>query len=143
MTEDLVKIKMLSDKAMHPHRASLTAAGYDLFAAHDVVIQPGAREIVYTDISMEIPPGMYGRIAGRSGFAYLMGVNVFQGVIDSDFRGNIGILISNNGDVPFEVNIHTRVGQIIFERIANPIFQITKELEATQRGSSGFGSTGQ
>ena len=142
MTE-IVKIKMLSSAAMYPQRASLTAAGYDVFSARDVTIQPGCREIVWTDLMMEIPPGMYGRIAPRSGFAYLCGIDVFPGVIDPDFRGNIGILIINNGTDPFMINVNMRICQMIFERIATPKLEVTKELETTQRGAGGFGSTGQ
>ena len=141
MTE-IVKIKMLSPDAKCPKRGSSMAAGYDVFSARDVTIQPGCREMVWTDLMMEIPPGMYGRIAPRSGFAYLNAIDVFQGIIDPDFRGNIGILVINNGNDPFIINKNMRICQIVFERIAIPDLEVTQELGITLRGNGGFGSTG-
>lgn len=136
-------IKKLSDFAKIPSRGSNFAAGYDLYAAEDTVISRFNRKLVKTDISISIPNGYYGRIAPRSGLAFKNGIDVMAGVIDSDYRGNIGVILfntDNNND--FFVKQGDRIAQIIIEKCETAIWEETNDLSNTDRNDGGFGSTG-
>lgn len=139
-----IKIKKLQPTAIIPTKGSVDAAGYDLYSSKDGIIQPGERVLIPTDISMVIPVGWYGRIAPRSGLAYKHGIDVLAGVIDSDYRGNIGVILYNTDlDKPFEFKTGERIAQIIFEHYASATFKEVQEFgESTDRGDAGYGSTG-
>lgn len=140
--EEVLAVKLLSDHAKLPERASAQAAGYDLFSAHDLTIPAGDKAIVPTDISMAVPAGLYGRVAPRSGLAVKHFIDVGAGVIDSDYRGPVGVVLFNFGKAPFEVKRGDRVAQLILERIASlPVLKVD-DLDETVRGAGGFGSTG-
>ena len=94
-----------------------------------------------TGIKIKLPVGTYGRIAPRSGLA-TKGIDVAAGVIDWDYTGEIRVLLVNNSDIAFEVNIGDRIAQLIIERIATVKFETVKSLTDTERGEKGFGSTG-
>ena len=132
----------LSSRASAPLRSSTGAAGYDLYAAEEQVIRPSSRACIATDLQLGIPSGCYGRIAPRSGLAVKNGIDVGAGVVDEDFRGNVGILLFNFGQAPFHVKIGDRIAQLILERIVNPEVLEVSSLESTVRGSFGFGSSG-
>ncbi|ALA62392.1 dUTPase [Turkeypox virus] len=103
------------------------------------------KQLVMTDIIIDIPEGLYGRISPRSGLACNHFIDVGAGVIDRDYRGNIGILLFNFSKDVFYVNKGDRVAQLIFEKIAHPEIREVKtveELSITERGGSGFGSGG-
>lgn len=131
-------------EAILPSRQSTEAAGYDLFSVEDITdLQPGSRICVSTGISIEVPAGHYGRIAPRSGLAVKNGIQVGAGVVDSDYRGIVRILLFNQGSEPVNLPAGSRVAQLIIERIYNPdVVEIT-EHTTTDRGTCGFGSTGQ
>ena len=138
-----LKVRRLSPHATLPERASAGAAGYDLYSAEDSTIPSGCRKIVKTDISVAIPPRHYGRIAPRSGLALKYGIDIGAGVIDSDYRGPVGIVMINNGIEPFEVKTGARVAQLLLERVSVPDVLEVEALEETERGVKGFGSTGE
>jgi dUTP pyrophosphatase len=137
-----LKVKKLSPNATLPVRASIGAAGYDLFSAEDCTIEPRTRKVVKTDLSMAIPARHYGRVAPRSGLSFKFGIDIAAGVIDSDYRGPLGIVMVNNGTNAFEVKAGDRVAQLLLERVSTPEVEEVEELDDTVRGTSGFGSTG-
>jgi len=138
----VLKVKKLSPNGRVPERASKGAAGYDIFSAVDSQIPARSKALVPTDIAISIPNGLYGRIAPRSGLAVKHSIDVGAGVIDSDYRGNIGIVLFNHSDSNFEIKKGDRIAQMILEPIAIlPVIE-SEDLDDTARGSGGFGSTG-
>jgi dUTP pyrophosphatase len=143
----MIKIKLLNELAKIPSRANPTDAGADLFSTEECIIPPLSRKLIKTGISIEIPEtdnkGYYGRIAPRSGLAFKNGIDVMAGVIDSSYRGEIGVILYNTDkDNEFKVNIGDKIAQIIIESHYNFDFTTTAELNETSRGERGFGSTG-
>ncbi|UOX38766.1 dUTPase [Finch poxvirus] len=141
----IVTVYKVTENATIPSKQSQWAAGYDLYSAYDYTVQPMDKELVFTDLIISVPRGYYGRIAPRSGLAYNYFIDVGAGVIDSDYRGNVGILIFNFGKEEFNICKGDRVAQIIFEKIAQPEIREALSIDAidiTERGSCGFGSTG-
>eukprot|EP00339_Tiarina_fusa_P004578 CAMPEP_0117047582 /NCGR_PEP_ID=MMETSP0472-20121206/32881_1 /TAXON_ID=693140 ORGANISM="Tiarina fusus, Strain LIS" /NCGR_SAMPLE_ID=MMETSP0472 /ASSEMBLY_ACC=CAM_ASM_000603 /LENGTH=111 /DNA_ID=CAMNT_0004760333 /DNA_START=40 /DNA_END=372 /DNA_ORIENTATION=- len=108
----------------------------------DTTIPPKGKALVKTDIAIAIPSGHYGRIAPRSSLAWKHSIDVGAGVIDSDYRGNIGVILFNLGDEPFTVKTHDRIAQLIIEKISTPAVVQVDELDDTERGEGGYGSTG-
>ena len=135
------KVKLLSPNALVPVRANIGDAGYDLFSSVSTIIPAHGKELVKTDISIAISDGYYGRIAPRSGLALKHFIDVGAGVIDKNFRGNIGVLLFNFSDKDFVVKKGDRVAQMVFEVIATPILEVVDDLDETER-IGGFGSTG-
>lgn len=144
----VVEITLCNESAALPTKGSDGAAGYDLYSTEEVTIPPGERRLVSTGLRMKIPSTLYGRIAPRSGLAVRNNIDIGAGVIDSDYRGEIKVLLINNGNRDVvHLEASTRIAQIVFERIAHPVFRTCTEEEfdsagATSRGSGGFGSTG-
>jgi dUTP pyrophosphatase len=137
-----LKVKRLSENARLPVRASAGAAGYDLFAAEDQIINAASRRVIKTDISIAVPAMHYGRIAPRSGLSFKNGIDIGAGVIDEDYTGPVGVLMVNNGTGPFEVKKGNRIAQLLLERVSQPDVEEVEELPRTERGAKGFGSTG-
>lgn len=135
-------IKKLSDKARAPQRASDCAAGYDIFSACNTIVPAKGKTIVATDISLAIPYGCYGRVAPRSGLAVKHFIDVGAGVIDSDYRGPLGVVLFNFSEVDFAIREGDRIAQLVIERIAMPEVVEVEDLDNTERGGNGFGSTG-
>jgi len=137
-----LRVKRLVPEARLPERATDGAAGYDLFALEDTTIL--GRAVVRTGIAVVIPAGYYGRVAPRSGLAVKHRIDVCAGVIDSDYRGEIGVVLSQgNGWTPsYTVKAGDRIAQLILEKIATPPVEEVGDLDETARGSGGFGSTG-
>lgn len=100
------------------------------------------KEIILTDIQIALPDGCYGRVAPRSGLAAKHFIDVGAGVIDQDYRGNVGVVMFNFSDTDFEVKKGDRIAQLICEKIYLPQLQELPALDNTERGSGGFGSTG-
>ncbi|KAM5173192.1 deoxyuridine 5'-triphosphate nucleotidohydrolase, mitochondrial [Mantella aurantiaca] len=138
----VLRFARLSDNAYTPTRGSSKAAGYDLYSAYDYVIAPHDKAIVKTDIQICVPNGCYGRVAPRSGLAAKHFIDVGAGVIDEDYRGNVGVVLFNFGKESFKVNKGDRVAQLICEQILYPELEEVKTLDETERGAGGFGSTG-
>ena len=141
-----VRFKRLTKTAMTPTRESAFAAGYDLYADTDreVVVEPGETVPFYTGLALEIPGGYCGKIYSRSGLSTKYGLRLANGVavVDSDYRGNIGIPMHNDSDKPVTVMPHERLAQIIIEECPDVVYYETDELTQTERGGNGFGSTG-
>lgn len=138
-----IEIKKLSENAIIPTQGTIYAAGYDLFAAEDAIVVCGSRKLIKTNISMAIPSGYYGRIAPRSGLAYKNGIDVLAGVIDSDYRGDIGVILYNTDkNIDFSIKKGDRIAQIIFETCYPATFSEKSVLTDTARQAGGFGSTG-
>ena len=125
-----------------PEYASEGAAGADLRAREAVVLAPGARAAVATGIHVEIPAGHVGLVWPRSGLAVRHGIDTLAGVIDSDYRGEVRVVLVNHGDAEFRVEPGDRIGQLLVQRVERASFSRSPALAATSRGEGGFGSTG-
>lgn len=138
----MFQVKLLNSNAIVPTKATPGSAGSDLYAAEELIIPSKKWKAVSTGISIRIPTDCYARIAPRSGLAFKNGIDIFAGVVDSDYRGEIKVIMMNNGESDFEVKIGDRIAQIIFERIYEGILVEEDELDETKRGEGGFGSSG-
>ncbi len=152
----------MSDTAAHlsvvrlPHAAGLDlpayetegAAGMDLRAAlapeEDLTLAPGARALVPTGLKMAIPAGYEVQVRPRSGLALKHGVTVLNtpGTIDSDYRGEVKVILINHGERPFVIRRGDKVAQMVVARVARAAWNETDSLDDTGRGEGGFGSTG-
>ena len=138
----MFEVKKLVVDAVVPKRATEGAAGLDLSASEDSIIQAHKWNAVPTGIAISVPRDCYARIAPRSGLAFKKGIDVGAGVIDSDYSGEIKVILFNHGDEDFIIKKGDRIAQIIFEKIfINELVEV-EELTFTKRGASGFGSTG-
>jgi dUTP pyrophosphatase len=138
-----VSFKKLDPKAVIPFRNNETDAGADLYSVETITIPPLSRALVKTGLALEIPKGFYGRIAPRSGLAVKHGIDVLAGVIDSSYRGPLGIVLYNTDkEESFIVNTGDRIAQIIFEQHWNFKMKEVDNLTDTDRSNSGFGSSG-
>ncbi|KAL7405598.1 hypothetical protein ABVT39_003798 [Epinephelus coioides] len=138
----VLKFAKLSEHATTPTRGSTKAAGYDLYSAYDYTIGPMDKAVVKTDIQIAVPHGCYGRVAPRSGLAAKHFIDVGAGVVDEDYRGNVGVVLFNFSKETFDVKKGDRVAQLVCERICYPELEEQKTLDETERGDGGFGSTG-
>jgi dUTP pyrophosphatase len=138
----VLRVQRLSPFAVLPCRGSPGAAGYDLSASRGGCIEAKERRLLAIDLALAIPEGHYGRIAPRSGLAAKKGIDVGAGVIDSDYRGPVHVLLLNNGNEDFHFTRGDRIAQLILERIATPPVAEVESLDSTERGAGGFGSTG-
>jgi len=138
----VLRVQKLSAHAVAPARASAGAAGYDLCAAYDGVVPARGRALLKTDVAVAVPAGTYGRVAPRSGLALKSGIDVGAGVIDEDYRGNVGVILFNHGEADFAVRAGDRIAQLVLERIAVADVLVVEALDDTARGAGGFGSTG-
>ena len=138
----LLQVKRLVDKAIIPVKGSIHAAGYDLHALESGVVPAHNKALVGTGLAFVIPEGNYGRIAPRSGLAAKNFIDVGAGVIDSDYRGEVKVLLFNHSNDDFKYNEGDRVAQMIIEKYTITNIQEVDELDATLRGEGGFGSTG-
>ncbi|HFB2047927.1 MAG TPA: Deoxyuridine 5'-triphosphate nucleotidohydrolase [Hyphomicrobiaceae bacterium MAG_BT-2024] len=150
LPQPILKIKWLDHgKGMDlPRYQTTSAAGLDLFAAlgpHEVVaLKPSERTLIPTGLSIELPNGFEAQIRPRSGLALRYGVTVLNspGTVDSDYRGEIKIVLVNLGDQIFKVKRGQRVAQLIVAPIVAMATEVVTELSVTSRGTNGFGSTG-
>ena len=139
----MLKVKLNNNDAYPPKRANEFAAGYDLYASEECVIEPHKHKIVKTGISIELPPNTYGRIAARSGFTVKKHSHIGAGVIDSDYRGEIGIVVFNlDSENSITIEKCNKIAQLIITPILTPAVEIVDTLNDSERGSDGFGSTG-
>jgi dUTP pyrophosphatase len=125
-----------------PEYASAAAAGADIRASEAVELAPGARAAVSTALQLEIPPGHVGLVWPRSGLAVRHGIDTLAGVIDSDYRGELKVVLVNHGDEPFRIAPGDRVAQLLVQRVERVRFAAAAQVTDTARGGSGFGSTG-
>jgi len=140
-----MKVKLIHPLAKAPSRGSQYAAGLDLYAAERTFIWAAERKVISTGISIEIPNGYYGQIAPRSGLAVKHGIMTMAGIIDSDYRGEVKVVLYNstiNRLEKFEVQPGDRIAQLILLAVADFPIEVVTELSDTARAESGFGSTG-
>ena len=137
-----LRVQLLSPSAVVPTRGTPGSAGYDLYSIADAVIPSRGRVLVPTGIKIAVPDGYYGRIAPRSGLALKQGIETGAGVVDSDYRGEISVLLLNHSDVDVSISSGSRIAQIILTKIITPDVVVCDSLDSTSRGENGFGSTG-
>ena len=131
----------LSDRAKAPKRATLGSICLDLFTPTDVFIPAKQQVLVPTDLILVPTQGYYICIASKSGLAFKYGLTVEGGVIDPDYRGNVGVLLRNNSDIGHTLEQGEAMAQVIMEKAAMPEVVEMKITRDTQRGAGGFGST--
>lgn len=137
-----IKCKKLLDVASVPTRAHEHDAGWDLYSSELAFVISSKRKVVSTAISLVIPDGYVGLIWPRSGLAAKKGIDVFAGVIDSGYRGEIKVCLYNSSGVNFEINKGDRIAQIIFHKLPQTEMLEVDSLDDSIRGDSGFGSSG-
>ena len=127
-----------------PAYATAGAAGMDVVAAEDITLPPGARHAVATGLALAIPPGFEIQVRPRSGLALKHGITVpnTPGTIDSDYRGELKVILINHGHHPFEVRRGDRIAQLVLAPVTRAAWLEVDELDETARGEGGFGSTG-
>lgn len=136
-----LKIKC-DDHITIPEITDYNNAGIDLRASKVDIIRANKRELVSTGIYMEIPPGYFGRIYPRSGLSINDSIDVGAGVIDSNYRGEIKVLLCNNGCHDYGVRVNDRIAQIIIQPYLQTQIVRVNELSPSNRGNNGFGSSG-
>jgi dUTP pyrophosphatase len=142
-----MRIKFLNNRAKMPTNGSQYAAGYDLYAAIEepVTIYPGTCEKIGTGLAMEIPAGYFGAIFARSGLATKQGLRPANcvGVVDSDYRGEVIVALHNDSNEARQVQPDERIAQLVLMPYGVvDCFEVVDDLEDTDRGAGGFGSTG-
>ena len=146
-TSEGLSIRILN-KGKHPlpHYATAHSAGMDLRAnLHaPIVIAPGQRALIPTGLFLELPEGTEAQVRPRSGLAFKHCVKVLNapGSIDADYRGEVGVLLINHGQEPFEVKDGERVAQLVVARYVRVTFAESDDLNKSERGAGGFGHTG-
>ncbi len=129
-----------------PSYATAHSAGMDLRANLEVpiILAPGQRALIPTGLFLELPEGTEAQVRPRSGLAFKHGVTVLNapGTIDADYRGEVGVLLINHGQEPFEVKDGERVAQLVVARYVRAEWQEVADLNTSERGAGGFGHTG-
>jgi dUTP pyrophosphatase len=143
MDENLTDAEKQSFADVQLVKGTPGSSGYDLCVLEGGTLQAGETKVFRTGMFLEIPPGFEGQIRSRSGWA-LNGIVVANspGTIDSDYRGEIGILLHNRGNIEKTIEAQSRIAQIVFCKVEIPYFHFTNVLVDTQRSDNGFGSTG-
>jgi len=136
-----VKVKKLSTEARVPTKGTARAAGHDLYANEGTDVPARGQAIVGTGIAIGLPHNTYGRIAPRSRLAVKHRLTTNAGVIDSDYRGEVKVILANLGDQPYRVENEDRIAQLIIEKFDNRELQEVTQLDDTERGDQGFGSS--
>ena len=141
-----IKVKRLPNSGglPLPAYASDGAAGMDVVAAESLTLRPGQRAAIATGMAFAIPPGWEIQVRPRSGLALKNGVTCLNtpGTIDSDYRGEVKVILANLGDEYFEVKRGDRIAQLVPAQVQRAVLAEVDELDGTVRGSGGFGSTG-
>ena len=139
----MIEVKRIGEHALPlPSRATEGAAGHDLMAADGVTVYPGQRVVIPTGFSWSIPPAWVGMIRPRSGLAVKHGLDVLAGVVDSDYRGEVKVVLINHGERAVEFHQGDRVAQMVIQPWGRFEPCEVSELGETDRGGCGFGSTG-
>lgn len=145
----VIKIKRLSEEFSDvplPHYATAGSAGMDIRAAlkEDVILKPGKVELIPTNLSVEIPVGYEIQVRPRSGLAanHAIGILNSPGTIDSDYRGEVKIIIMNFGKEDFKISRSDRIAQLIVSKVYSAKIEEVKDLNSSHRGEGGFGHTG-
>lgn len=142
----VIHVKKLNPRAILPTYGSAEAAGADLYACLEapVTVEPGETVWIPTGIALEVPRGCAGLVYARSGLATKRGLAPANkvGVVDSDYRGEINVVLHNHGSQPQRIENGERVAQLLITPVLTPDYEWTQDLSGTVRGEGGFGSTG-
>ncbi|MGD9381070.1 MAG: dUTP diphosphatase [Candidatus Thorarchaeota archaeon] len=140
----IVAVKLLHPDAKLPRLANSGDVAFDLYSVEELTLKPGAWHAVGTGISLEIPQGYEGQVRPRSGLALKHGVTVLNapGTIDSGYRGEVKSIMINHGNAPFKITKGMRISQLAIRAVPKPLFEAVDNLENSERGDGGFGSTG-
>ena len=127
-----------------PAYAHASDAGMDVRSVRELVIPPGGRALVPTGLVVNLPAGYEAQVRPRSGLALKAGVTVLNspGTIDAGYRGEIGVILANFGQDDFKVNVGDRIAQLVIAPVLQPVVVEATEVDSTDRGAGGFGSTG-
>ncbi len=146
LSQPLVRVSRVRPKARLPKKMSDGASGWDLSACLDepIALEPGRWSVVPTGIALEIPAGLEGQVRARSGLAARNGIGLLNapGTVDSDYRGEVCVILMNWGIEPFTIRHHDRIAQLVFARVESVRLRWAEGLGATARGDGGFGHTG-
>lgn len=137
-----VNVVLDGEDARVPNRVYMGDAGHDLFTDRQVTVKPGGYANLPTGVSMELPPGFWAMIVGRSSASTVVGVLVVPGIIDNGYRGELFVRVYNPSNKAKVILKHQRLGQVIVMPLTVARFKQTKTLGHGDRGSNGFGSTG-
>lgn len=135
-------VMKIDEDAVIPVRGSEHAAGLDLHSVEYGTLHSGERGLFQTGIAVAIPAGHVGYIRPRSGLAVRYGIDVLGGVIDSDYRGDVGVILINHGVEPVNITAGDRIAQLVIQPLTPVEVAEVASLEASTRGAGGFGSTG-
>lgn len=138
----MIQVKLLTENSKLPTRNVPTDAGLDLYSSETILIKGREWKGISAGISISIPDGYYARIAPRSGLAYKHGIDVFAGVVDSGYRGEIKVILYNAGEKDYLVNIGDKIAQLIIEKCYLWDTLIVNDLDTSARGERGLGSSG-
>src|SRR3989344_6346400 len=138
----LIKFQKILDDAIIPHYAHPGDAGMDIFSAEDAVIKAGERKNIRTGIKMELPEGFVGLAWDKRGLALKNGIKTMAGVIDSGYRGEIGVVLANLSGQDYKIEKGQKIAQMLVQKAERAEIEETKELSETKRGEGGFGSSG-
>lgn len=139
-----LQVKLLNERAIIPTRGSENSAGYDLYSCENITISSKGKGLCGTGIAinMNTMDDVYGRIAPRSGWASKYHIDIGAGVIDKDYRGEVKVLLFNHSEKDLDVKVGDRIAQMIVERCLFLPIEGVCDLNNTERGEGGFGSTG-
>jgi dUTP pyrophosphatase len=138
-----LKIKKLSNEAIIPQYKTAESAGMDICSIEECIVKPMEIKLIPTGLSLEIEPGFEAQVRPRSGLA-LKGITIVNspGTIDSDYRGEVKVILMNLGKEEFKISKNDRIAQLVLSKVEQAIIKEADELNNTQRGAGGFGSTG-
>ena len=138
-----VKVRLLEGGTM-PRRQTPGSAGFDLAASTDATIEPGGYGLVPTGIALEMPAGFEAQVRPRSGLAARHGIGILNspGTVDSDYRGEVKVILFNVSREPFRVRRGDRIAQLVFSEVRDVELEQTSDLSPSPRGDGGFGHTG-
>jgi len=139
---EILRFKQLDDRAILPSRGSSSSAGLDITSIEEITLRPNERLLARTGLAVAIPEGYYARLAPRSGLASRHGLDILAGVVDADYRGEIGCIVYNTSNETVHLPAQTKICQLIIEKIITPAAEWSEDLSETDRGAGGFGSTG-
>jgi len=143
-----MKVKVINESNNDlPQYETENSAGMDVRAnleSGTLIIEPGERALIKTGLKLEIPSGYEAQVRPRSGLAFKHGITVLNspGTIDADYRSDVGVILINHGTEIFTIEPGERIGQLVFAKYERAEFELSEELEETERGEGGFGSTG-
>lgn len=139
-----VKVKILNPDAIIPKYQTEEAAGFDLHSVEEKIIKAGERDVVKTGLAVALPKGYELQVRPRSGLALKNGITVLNtpGTVDSDYRGELMVILLNTSKEGFAIKKGERIAQAVIKEILQADFAVVDELDSTERGTGGFGSTG-